>query len=134
MRLDSGVKYIVPIEWMQRCEALEQERDRMKLSRDLALEEAAAVRSRCQHLEQAVKDLGDAGEMLCVVLANVSGGMWRLQTQDWQNAAAKWRDHYYATIASLLPPQEETQTDENRVSFAAGYSTALDDVLKDRTP
>jgi len=37
----------------------------------------------------------DAAEMLWVVLANVSGGDWSKQTKEWQEAAAKWRDHFF---------------------------------------
>jgi hypothetical protein len=40
----------------------------------------------------------DAAEMLWVVLANVSGGDWSKQTPEWQEAAARWRDHYFAVL------------------------------------
>jgi hypothetical protein len=42
----------------------------------------------------------DAAEMLWVVLANVSGGDWSKQTPEWQEAAARWRDHYFAVLSS----------------------------------
>lgn len=44
--------------------------------------------------------LADAAEMLLVVLANVSGGDWTLQTPEWQEAAARWRDNYFAVKAA----------------------------------
>jgi len=40
----------------------------------------------------------DAAEMLWIVLANVSGGDWTQQSQDWQDAAAKWRDYYFQVL------------------------------------
>lgn len=36
--------------------------------------------------------------MLWVVVANVSGGDWNKQSQDWQDAAARWRDNFH-TVA-----------------------------------
>ena len=50
--------------------------------------------------------LADAAEMLWVVLANVSGGDWTQQTQEWQEAAAKWRDNYFAATHATAPEQE----------------------------
>ncbi len=48
--------------------------------------------------ETALATLRDAAEMLWVVLANVSGGNWKEQSADWQAAAARWRDNYFAAI------------------------------------
>ncbi len=42
--------------------------------------------------------MADAAEMLWVVLANVSGGDWTKQTPEWQEAAARWRDNYFAAL------------------------------------
>ncbi len=51
--------------------------------------------------------------------------------EDERESDRKEADRMLAALASLLPSQDETpRMDENRVSFAAGYSTALDDVLK----
>lgn len=47
--------------------------------------------------------LADAAEMLWVVLANVSGGDWTQQSQEWQEAAARWRDNYFATLKHEQP-------------------------------
>jgi hypothetical protein len=40
----------------------------------------------------------DAAEMLWVVLANVSEGDWTKQSVEWQEAAARWRDNYFAAL------------------------------------
>ncbi len=118
-----------------RCTALEQERDKQKTC-DVCHKDLSAVPtvlingtafcmycagvttepcSRCQHLEQAVKD----------AIENLEGN-------GWQHLGPR-AQHVANALASLLPSQDGTpRMDENRVSFAAGYSTALDDVLKDR--
>lgn len=55
--------------------------------------------------------MADAAEMLWVVLANVSGGDWTKQTQEWQEAAARWRDNYFAAVkAGALPPVQTERT------------------------
>ncbi len=50
--------------------------------------------------------MSDAAEMLWVVLANVSGGDWTKQTQEWQDAAARWRDYYFAALKDASPSRE----------------------------
>lgn len=42
-----------------------------------------------------ITKLRDAGEVLWAVLANVSGGDWSKQPQDWRDAAAKARDRFH---------------------------------------
>jgi hypothetical protein len=54
-------------------------------------------------MHEREKALKDAAEMLWVVLANVSGGDWTKQSQEWQEAAARWRDNYFGALASLPP-------------------------------
>ncbi len=121
-----------------RCTALEQERDKwasqtvrlacfttwLGVPMDANLEDAVTqsivrarasaskqAESRCQHLEQAVRAFLDA---------------W--------NAPNAGVERQVDALASLLPSQDETpRTDENRVSFAAGYTAALDDALKGKT-
>ena len=51
--------------------------------------------------EDAVSMMQDAAEMLWVVLANVSEGDWTKQAAEWQQAAARWRDNYFATVTAL---------------------------------
>jgi hypothetical protein len=46
--------------------------------------------------------MADAAEMLWVVLANVSGGDWTQQSAEWQDAAARWRDNYFAALTVYL--------------------------------
>ena len=58
--------------------------------------------------KQRVKEFADATEMLWVVLANVSGSDWALQTKEWQEAAAKWRDNYFNTLKELGLNDEST--------------------------
>lgn len=53
------------------------------------------------HLTNNEQALLDAGEMLWVVLANVSDGDWKKQSKDWQDAAARWRDNFHAVAKSL---------------------------------
>jgi len=53
------------------------------------------------HLTPNERDLLDAGEMLWVVLANVSDGDWTRQPKDWQEAARRWADNFHAVAARL---------------------------------
>ena len=48
--------------------------------------------------ELLIDRMAEAAEMLWVVLANVSGGDWSKQTQEWQDAAARWRDNYFDAL------------------------------------
>lgn len=52
----------------------------------------------CLALHPGSPSMADAAEMLWVVLANVSGGDWTKQSDDWQEAAARWRDYYFAAL------------------------------------
>jgi hypothetical protein len=69
-------------------------------------------------------NLTDAAEMLWVVLANVSGGDWTKQSQEWQEAAARWRDYYFAALKgteaarAVEPPQESDADDLLTVAHA----------------
>ncbi len=157
------------VEFDARCEALTADLDRMKLSRDLALEEAAAVRvqcealaaerdrllkamhgdsrmlahfadnelakaeSRCQHLEQAVKDYREKlVKYQAGTVSRNAGPVGLAEIRGIQGTLAVVIGDLDKALASLLPAQEEpTQTDENRVSFAHGYSQAIDDVAQD---
>jgi hypothetical protein len=53
--------------------------------------------------------MADAAEMLWIVLANVSGGDWTKQSDEWQEAAARWRDNYFRALSALqgLPPERK---------------------------
>jgi hypothetical protein len=60
--------------------------------------------------------MADAAEMLWVVLASVSGGDWTQQSPDGQEAAARWRDNYFAALAEA-PVAPRTLRD----AFEAGF-------------
>lgn len=45
----------------------------------------------------------EAAEMLWGVVANVSGGDWTLQSEEWQKAAARWRDNYFNLLQKREP-------------------------------
>lgn len=59
---------------------------------------ALIAAGRSAATEPESQTMADAAERLWVVLANVSGGDWTTQTQEWQEAAARWRDHYFAVL------------------------------------
>jgi hypothetical protein len=67
----------------------------------------------------AAPTMADAAEMLWVVLANVSGGDWTKQTQEWQEAAARWRDNYFAAVANAAA---DTRTRGRRRNDATDQS------------
>ena len=48
-------------------------------------------------------NMKDAAEMLWVCLANVSGGNWDEQSDEWQEAAVRWRDYYFAAVKDKRP-------------------------------
>lgn len=68
-------------------------------------------------------NMADAAEMLWVVLANVSGGDWTQQTPEWQEAAARWRDNYFAARSSDAP-----NTDAN-CDMGADQSQVVDKAI-----
>ena len=43
----------------------------------------------------------DAAEMLWICLANVSGGDWTKQSEEWQTAVKRWRDNYFNVIGRI---------------------------------
>ncbi len=59
------------------------------------------MKDRNEHLTENERKLLDAGEMLWVVLANVSGGDWNEQSKDWQVAARRWADNFHNVCAEL---------------------------------
>lgn len=55
--------------------------------------------------EQPMTDLmADAAEALWGVVANASGGDWRQQTREWDVAAGRARDMYYAALSERRKP------------------------------
>ena len=66
----------------------------------LTAENAELKREPYIQKQQAIHiaNLESAAEMLWAVLANVSGGDWEKQTDEWRVAAARWRDEYFKTL------------------------------------
>ena len=52
-------------------------------------------------LESLLEEHRDAAEMLWICLANASGGNWSKQTDEWQDAAERWRDNYFVVKSKL---------------------------------
>lgn len=52
--------------------------------------------------DKILKDMAEAAEMLWVVLANVSGGDWKLQSIEWQEAAERTRNQYFAAVKQYV--------------------------------
>jgi len=52
-------------------------------------------------LETEVLKMKDAAEMLWTVVANASGGDWLKQSQEWQEAAERWRDNYWKIVSTI---------------------------------
>lgn len=49
-------------------------------------------------MDRLLGDMTTAAEMLWSVVANVNQGDWSKQNQQWQEAAARWRDNYFAIV------------------------------------
>jgi len=54
-----------------------------------------------EHLSENERKLLEAGEMLWIVIANVSSGDWTKQSSDWQVAARRWVDNFHKVAAEL---------------------------------
>ena len=52
----------------------------------------------CAPIAAAIREALGEAEMLWVVLANASGGDWTKQSHEWQDAAARARDQYFAAL------------------------------------
>ena len=73
---------------------------------ELRKEVRALIEGRNQHAAE-MKEIADAAEMLWAVLANVSGGDWDKQSDDWVTAAERWRDNYLAAISGFTVSGEQ---------------------------
>jgi hypothetical protein len=70
-----------------------------ELIHDFVVEQKAKARKEATEAHKVeMEELTDAAEMLWVVLANVNAGDWSTQTEEWQEAAIKWRDNYFAKL------------------------------------
>ncbi len=57
----------------------------------------------CEEFAKILQRVADAGEMLWTVVANVSGGDWKKQSEEWQQAAARYRDEFFDSIGLGRP-------------------------------
>jgi hypothetical protein len=64
------------------------------------VERLAAAEAECGRLQTV--DRFDA-EMAWGIIANVSGGDWTRQSDEWREAAARWRDQYFAALRASPP-------------------------------
>jgi hypothetical protein len=58
------------------------------------------------------------------IIANVGGGDWTTQTQEWQDAAARWRDRVIAQLSARLSTPR-TETSETADTIRIGSKTYL---------
>jgi chromosome segregation ATPase len=100
-----------------RCEALQTELTQVKGDAHGRIEsrdrEITELRERCEALEQGLEAKLHKAVARC-------DKAWEARCE----ALTAERDTF---------PQKLSETDENRVSFAAGYTAALDDALKGKT-
>ena len=61
-------------------------------------DESTDLNAEVERLQLRLRSICDAAEMLWIVLANVSGGDWTQQSQEWQDAAARYRAKYFAAM------------------------------------
>lgn len=74
--------------------------------------------------------LADAAEMLWVCLANVSGGDWTRQSEEWQKAAARWRDAYHEAKGKIVPVEGQWVVAPSEALFMFGaWLTSREKVL-----
>lgn len=79
------------------------------LYREFGIQIAHSRSQAVQAEREKNEKMASAAEMLWVVLANVSGGDWSKQSKEWQEAAARWRDNYFAVLSSLKGQPDETK-------------------------
>jgi hypothetical protein len=64
------------------------------------------------------RDLGPDGDLLeaaWILIANAGEGDWTRESDDWQQAAAKWRDRWHAWLDEHI---HGAQSDEDRIRDA----------------
>ena len=76
--------------------------DRIRLKTEKILELQAAIRN-----DKAVKEAregchvrADLLESAWAIIANAGGGNWQLESPEWQNAAARFRDEYFRKLGT----------------------------------
>ncbi len=99
----------------------------------------AAALQQSSEGNDRLRALEGAAEMLWIVLANVSEGDWHKQSQDWQDAAARWRDNYFEVLAlvrpgAALPPESHDAiarrlAAEGTAAFMADDNRPIENVI-----
>jgi hypothetical protein len=84
-------------EFIKKLEAKAEQEEKMVAEKQIIIDDLC---DKWEELQSKNARLRDAGEMLWVVLANVSGGDWKKQNKEWQEAAAKWRDNYFQQLSN----------------------------------
>jgi hypothetical protein len=84
-------------------ERAERERDESEMRRHTDLSE---LRDSLRAAERALAEWADATNYAWTIICNVSEGDWTKQTEQWQEAAARFREQYHALLA--LRPTEDT--------------------------
>jgi len=111
--------------WRCKCEAFTRDRAEKEheraVARNLAEMATALVELQAQKLEAARQErekLADLLEFGWGVIANAGGGNWTLETPEWQEAAARWRENWFATLrpaaALRVPPSCAPANEEKR--------------------
>lgn len=76
---------------------------------------------------ERIASLADELEMAWVIIANAGGGNWDLESKDWQDAAAKWRDEYHGGTGekgSNAPDESRRNTDRDILAQPALAASA----------
>lgn len=78
--------------------------NRARLRAEAAEDERDQLAQENERLKADRQRLADAAEMLWVVIASVGGSDWENETPEWQEAAARWRDNYFAALKPVAAP------------------------------
>jgi hypothetical protein len=69
--------------------------------------ELEAAHKRIAALEAERDRLDDGIEIAFGIIANAGGGNWTLESVEWQEAAARWRDAFYGPHCAAARAKEE---------------------------
>jgi hypothetical protein len=62
----------------------------------------------------------DLAETAWGIIANAGGGDWTKETQEWQDAAARWRDAYHAALDAAQEPVPSAEVLNHAIHDATG--------------
>jgi hypothetical protein len=68
-----------------------------------------ATRDERDDLRAKLQAVREAGDFLWAVVANASGGDWKKETAEWQEAAARGRDEWFALARTREPESPRTE-------------------------